>query len=77
MTVPGAVGGWAALAERFGSLGLDTCLADAIDAAEQGFAVAPITAEAWAEAEAPRELGPVSQRRRARSVCPSSAGRSA
>ena len=59
VTVPGAVGGWAALAERFGSLGLDACLADAIDAAEHGYAVAPITAEAWAEADAPRELGPV------------------
>src|SRR5262245_66675587 len=30
VTVPGAVAGWAALAERHGSLGLDTCLADAI-----------------------------------------------
>ena len=59
VTVPGAVGGWAALAERFGRLGLDTCLADAIDAAEQGFAVAPVTADAWAADEAPPELGPV------------------
>jgi gamma-glutamyltranspeptidase/glutathione hydrolase len=47
VTVPGAVGGWAALAKRHGSLGLDTCLSDAIDAAEGGFAVTPLTAAAW------------------------------
>ena len=46
VTVPGAVGGWAALAERYGRLGLDACLADAIDAAENGFAVTPLTAAA-------------------------------
>lgn len=61
VTVPGAVGGWAALAERYGRLGLDACLADAIDAAERGFAVAPRCAEAWAlRADRwPAELGPV------------------
>src|SRR5438552_15213254 len=48
VTVPGAVAGWAALAERHGRLGLDACLQDAIDAAEHGFAVAPRPAEAWA-----------------------------
>jgi gamma-glutamyltranspeptidase / glutathione hydrolase len=47
VTVPGAVGGWAGLAERYGRLGLDACLADAIDAAENGFAVTPLTATAW------------------------------
>jgi gamma-glutamyltranspeptidase/glutathione hydrolase len=47
VTVPGAVAGWAALAERHGRLGLDRCLEDAIDAAESGFAVAPRTAESW------------------------------
>jgi gamma-glutamyltranspeptidase/glutathione hydrolase len=56
VTVPGAVAGWAALAERFGRLGLDTLLADAIAAAEDGFAVGPITAAAWSDA--PAELGP-------------------
>jgi len=61
ITVPGAVRGWAALADRFGTLGLDACLADAIDAAERGFAVAPVTAAAWAAAEAPPELGNVPQ----------------
>ena len=48
VTVPGAVAGWAALAERHGRLGLDACLADAIDAAENGFAAAPRTAASWA-----------------------------
>jgi gamma-glutamyltranspeptidase/glutathione hydrolase len=47
VTVPGAVAGWAAFSERFGRLGLDACLDDAIDAAEQGFAVAPVTAARW------------------------------
>jgi gamma-glutamyltranspeptidase/glutathione hydrolase len=58
VTVPGAVGGWAALAERFGRLGLDACLADAVDAAERGFAVTPFVAAAWAEDGGPLELGP-------------------
>jgi gamma-glutamyltranspeptidase/glutathione hydrolase len=59
VTVPGAIAGWAALAERYGRLGLDACLADAVDAAERGFAVCPVTADAWAAGEAPAELGPV------------------
>jgi gamma-glutamyltranspeptidase/glutathione hydrolase len=58
VTVPGAVAGWAALAERHGRLGLDACLADAIDAAERGFAVCPVTAAAWAAGDSPAELGP-------------------
>jgi gamma-glutamyltranspeptidase/glutathione hydrolase len=57
VTVPGAVAGWAALVKRFGRLGLDTLLADAISAAEGGFSVGPITATAWAGA--PAELSPV------------------
>ena len=56
ITVPGAVAGWAALAERHGRLGLDRCLGDAIDAAEGGFAVAPRTAAAWQARGGP--LGP-------------------
>src|SRR5262245_61896240 len=39
VTVPGGVRGWVELAEGFGRLGLEACLADAIDAAERGFAV--------------------------------------
>ena len=48
VTVPGAVSGWAALLERHGRLGLDCCLAPAIDLAEQGFVVTPVIGRAWA-----------------------------
>lgn len=58
VTVPGAVRGWAVLAERFGTLGLDALLADAIAAAEQGFAVGRVTADVWRRLDAPHELGP-------------------
>ena len=68
VTVPGAVAGWEALSTRFGLLGLDTCLTDAIDVAERGYAVSPMTADAWdgtssrsaswAQSAVPRELGP-------------------
>jgi gamma-glutamyltranspeptidase/glutathione hydrolase len=58
VTVPGAVGGWAALAERHGRLGLEACLADAIDAAEGGFAVGVRAAASWASAAEPGELWP-------------------
>lgn len=47
VTVPGAVAGWAALAKRHGSLGLDGCLGDAIVAAEEGFRVEPKAAASW------------------------------
>ena len=58
-TVPGAVGGWAALSERHGKLGLDSCLQDAIDIARRGFAVGSNTARLWSEAEnVPLELPP-------------------
>jgi gamma-glutamyltranspeptidase/glutathione hydrolase len=53
VTVPGAVAGWQALLERHGRMGLDRCLADAIDAAEHGFAVTPVIARAWARPETP------------------------
>src|SRR5438067_8862328 len=55
--VPGAVAGWAALAERHGRLGLDACLGDAIDAAERGFAVGAMTAAVW-QANELREFAP-------------------
>ncbi|HSC04097.1 MAG TPA: gamma-glutamyltransferase [Solirubrobacteraceae bacterium] len=48
--VPGAVAGWALLAERYGRLGLDACLADAIEIAQAGFAVGPRCAGSWATA---------------------------
>lgn len=49
VTVPGAVAGWAALLDRHGRLGLDRCLAAAIDIAERGFAATPVIAAAWTE----------------------------
>ena len=52
VTAPGAVAGWAALAERHGRLGLDRALEDAIDTAERGFAITPVIAGYWAEAAA-------------------------
>jgi gamma-glutamyltranspeptidase / glutathione hydrolase len=58
VTVPGAVGGWVALSERFGRLGLDVCLGDAIAAAADGFAVAPVTAAAWAALPLPEIFSP-------------------
>lgn len=58
ITVPGAVAGWAALADRFGRLGLDAALVDAIDAAEHGVAIGGISAALWAEFGGPPELGP-------------------
>ncbi|MGL6279689.1 MAG: gamma-glutamyltransferase family protein [Gaiella sp.] len=57
VTVPGAVAGWAALLERHGRLGLDACLADAIDVAERGYAAGWHTADLWATSAAPPELG--------------------
>jgi gamma-glutamyltranspeptidase / glutathione hydrolase len=59
VTVPGAVAGWAALSERFGRLGLDAALQDAISAAEDGFALAVWTAHAWVRSDAGLALGRV------------------
>jgi gamma-glutamyltranspeptidase / glutathione hydrolase len=53
VTVPGAVAGWAALADRFGRLGLEACLEDAIDLAERGFEPQPQCLRAWREIESP------------------------
>ena len=63
ITAPGAVAGWAALAERHGRLGLDVVLADAIDIAERGFAVTPVIAGLWAARR--RRASPGSRRRAA------------
>lgn len=51
VTVPGAVRAWADLAERYGNLGLDAALADAIDAAERGVAATERVAESWASTD--------------------------
>ncbi len=47
VTVPGACAGWADLVKRHGSLPLPVVLAPAIQLAENGFAVSPITAYFW------------------------------
>ncbi len=50
VTVPGAVAGWAALLERFGTMTFAEVLAPAIRVAEEGFPVTPIIAGQWAAA---------------------------
>jgi gamma-glutamyltranspeptidase/glutathione hydrolase len=57
VTVPGAVAGWAALASRFGRLGLADCLSDAVALAADGFEVQPVCARMWADA-AVQPFGP-------------------
>ena len=47
VTVPGAVSGWQALLERFGTIRLDAALAPAIQHAENGFPVTPLIAGEW------------------------------
>ena len=47
VTVPGAVAGWAALRERFGTLSLADLLAPAIHYAEEGFPVTEVVARGW------------------------------
>ncbi|MEI2418194.1 gamma-glutamyltransferase family protein [Orrella sp. JC864] len=47
-TVPGAVGGWAALHARLGKLPFDQVLAPALDYAERGFALTPWVQRKWA-----------------------------
>jgi len=47
ITVPGACAGWCDLLAHHGRLSLETVLAPAIQLAEQGFPVSPITAYYW------------------------------
>ncbi len=47
VTVPGALSGWVALLERYGTLSLAEALAPAIRLAEGGFPVTPIIARQW------------------------------
>jgi gamma-glutamyltranspeptidase/glutathione hydrolase len=51
VSVPGVVAGWAALSERFGTLGFPTLLTPAIHYAEKGFPLAELTARGWKSAE--------------------------
>lgn len=55
VTVPGAIAGWAALNERYGSRPLAEILGRAIELAENGFPVSPIIASQW-EAETEKLL---------------------
>ena len=50
VTVPGCVGGWVELSKKFGKLPFAKLFDAAISYARDGFAVAPRTAAAWAEA---------------------------
>jgi gamma-glutamyltranspeptidase/glutathione hydrolase len=47
VTVPGAVGAWGALSDRFGKLDFATLLEPAIGYAEHGYPVAPIIGKQW------------------------------
>ena len=47
VTVPGAIAGWAALVENYGSMKLADVLQPAISLAEDGFPVSPIIAGQW------------------------------
>ncbi len=51
VTVPGALAGWEALGQRFGTLGFDRLFADAIRLADEGFAVYPRVAADWVRYE--------------------------
>jgi gamma-glutamyltranspeptidase/glutathione hydrolase len=52
VTVPGAVAAWAALSRRFGKLPFAELFKPAVAYARDGFAVAPITARRWQDAQA-------------------------
>ena len=50
VTVPGAVGGWMALSERFGKLPFEQLMAPAIEVAERGYLMPPVVQQKWAAA---------------------------
>jgi gamma-glutamyltranspeptidase/glutathione hydrolase len=58
VTVPGAVRGWEALADRHSLLGLGAALVRAVDAAEHGVAIAPRAAAMWEQADGPGDVWP-------------------
>lgn len=58
VTVPGAVGGWAMLSERFGKLSFADLLAPAIEIAERGYAVPVIVQQKWVAAVPLLQRGP-------------------
>ena len=52
VTVPGAVGAWVALSERFGKLPFADVMSSAIELAERGYLVPPVVQRKWAAAQA-------------------------
>lgn len=59
VVAPAIVAGWAELSRRFGRLGLDACLAPAIDLATRGVAAGAHCAWSWGRSSrAPAALGP-------------------
>lgn len=50
VTVPGAVGAWAALSGRFGKLPFADLMAPAVEIAERGYLVPPVVQQKWAAA---------------------------
>jgi gamma-glutamyltranspeptidase/glutathione hydrolase len=56
VTVPGAVGGWSALSERFGALPFEELMAPAIDVATRGSAVPVVVQQKWALAAQVEDL---------------------
>jgi len=50
INVPGAVGGWMAMHERFGSMPLEEVFAPAVRYAENGYPVSPNISRLWEEA---------------------------
>jgi gamma-glutamyltranspeptidase/glutathione hydrolase len=58
VTVPGAVAGWVDTIEHFGTLTMKDVLAPAIELAEGGFPVSPLTARAWANGVPLLKSGP-------------------
>lgn len=58
ITVPGAAAGWVDTIECFGTMEMGEALAPAIELAEQGFPVAPMTARGWQRGAARLKSGP-------------------
>jgi gamma-glutamyltranspeptidase/glutathione hydrolase len=56
VSVPGAVGAWVALSERFGRLPFADLLAPAVEIAERGYVVPVVVGEKWAAAARVAEL---------------------
>ena len=58
VTVPGAVGGWMALSERFGKLPFADLMQPAIEIAERGYLVPPVVQQKWAAGHAELQAQP-------------------